>query len=403
MAARLEAFEKDVAGLKETELDTITRDLLKRVVVLVETPQAVKVITYPEVWVPNPDVDENDENADTRLFAGETAISSVLWGLYSKEKPAVLFVTAGAPASGFGGGYSFLAERFRKSNYIVQDWDILQQREMPQPPNATKIILMLLPPPPTPEMYQPVIDAVKAGAPALLIGEPTTMMQPPVPYGELFDLLGIEPRWGAIAVRNAVVNQEGDVKAFWSVDVATYPKHIITRSMDALPSQFFLAAPLPIKADLPAGVTAEPIVTLPASRECWIETNVMSLRNGKATRDPSEDITTAAPLAVAATRQVGGTEQKVVMFGSSYMARNNQGFERMLGQDVHPGNGELFVNSLLWVSGSEHLITVSPEALRARRVGDMGSWALPLQIGLIGGLPALVLVSWIIVYVVRRG
>jgi len=71
-------------------------------------------------------------------------------------------------------------------------------------------------------------------------------------------------------------------------------------------------------------------------------------------------------------------------------------------QDRFPGNAELFVNACLWVAGSEHLIAVSPEALEARRIGDLGSWQLPIQIFLIVGLPVLVLAAGILVYVVRR-
>ena len=40
-----------------------------------------------------------------------------------------------------------------------------------------------------------------------------------------------------------------------------------------------------------------------------------------------------------------------------------------------PRHAELFTNSLLWVAGTEHLITVSPEAIQARRIGDLGDWS----------------------------
>ena len=43
------------------------------------------------------------------------------------------------------------------------------------------------------------------------------------------------------------------------------------------------------------------------------------------------------------------------------------------------------------------------KALQARRIGEMGGWTLPLQIIVIAGLPALVLIAGIVVYVVRRG
>jgi len=45
---------------------------------------------------------------------------------------------------------------------------------------------------------------------------------------------------------------------------------------------------------------------------------------------------------------------------------------------------------------------VSPEALQARRIGDPGAWTLPLQMLLMAGIPAAVLVAGLVVYVVRR-
>jgi hypothetical protein len=73
-----------------------------------------------------------------------------------------------------------------------------------------------------------------------------------------------------------------------------------------------------------------------------------------------------------------------------------------LGRDMFPGNAELFTNSLLWVAGTEHLITVSAEAIQARRIGDLGDWSLPLEILIIGGLPAIVLAAGVVVWLVRR-
>jgi hypothetical protein len=109
------------------------------------------------------------------------------------------------------------------------------------------------------------------------------------------------------------------------------------------------------------------------------------------------------PLAVAAVRKVGDAEQKAVLFGDSQFAEDRIAFYRdPMGREAFPGNAELLVNSILWVAGTEHLITVSPEALQARRIGDLGSWSLPLQIIIIGGLPVAVLIAGIIVYFVRR-
>ena len=151
-----------------------------------------------------------------------------------------------------------------------------------------------------------------------------------------------------------------------------------------------------------------PIIELPAGRDYWADTVIMEAMQRQATFDAAEDIPGPVPMALAVTRQTGGGEQKVVLFGDADVAQDHVAFfqdpiDRIRGQYRFPGNAEVFLNACLWVSGSEHLIAVSPEAIQARRIGDLGGWQLPIQILIIAGLPALVLGAGLLVYLIRRG
>jgi len=429
MCKRLDDFTKKTANAKELELDTVRREISQGQVILIEAPDKVKVVAYDDVWVRNPEADERHPDAPEALFAGESAVSSALLGLVEPERPAVLFVTAGAPATasfsgnpmmGMGGGagsYARLAERLRKVNVIVDDWDVLRSPEMPKPEHMTKVILVFVPPappspqmpmpPPTPELYRAAIDAVKAGAPALVLGEPATMMSPGVPYGELFELFGVTPKFGAISVHRQVVDQQGTEKAVPQVEFSTYPDHPITRALNGLPAIMLGPSPLLIHNPLPEGMTAAPLLFLPAEADYWADTNPMDAMRGEAKRDEGEDLFSTrekpVPLAVACTRKLKEGEQKAVLFGDAKWATDRVVFYRdLLGRDVFPGNAELFVNSVLWVAGTEHLITVSPETVQARRIGDPGAWTVPIQIFTWIGIPALGVAAGIIVYAVRR-
>ena len=184
------------------------------------------------------------------------------------------------------------------------------------------------------------------------------------------------------------------------------------------------------KAPLPEGVAVQPILTLPVGADYWADTTAMEAMRGEAKRDEVEDLipTEERPvvLAAAVTRELtpetakqtaegepkppaekaerpAGKVQKVVFFGDGDFAADHVAFYRtMFGQQVFPGNAELFLNSLLWVAGTEHLITVSPEALEARRIGDLGAWTLPLRILIIAGLPLAAGIVGLIVYILRR-
>ena len=429
MRKRTDDFIKKTADVKELELDAIRRDISQGQVVLIEAPDKVKVVGYDDVWVRNPGADERHPDAPERLFAGESAVSSALLGLVEPERPAVLFVTAGAPATmsfggnpmmGMGGGsgpYARMAERLRKINLIVEDWDVLRSPGIPKIEHMTKAILVFVPPappsaqmptpPPTPELYRAAIDAVKGGAAAIILGEPATMMNPGVPYAELFEVFGVTPKFGAISVHRQVVDQQGTEKAVPQVEFTTYPDQPITQALNGLPAILLGPSPLLINAALPKGVTATPLLLLPAGRDYWADTNPMEAMRGEAKRDEAEDIiaTREKPvaLAVACTRDLEKGTQKAVLFGDAKWAADRVAFYRdFLGRDMFPGNAELLVNSVLWVAGTEHLITVSPETLQARRIGDPGAWTVAVQVLTWLGIPALALAAGILVYVVRR-
>ena len=447
MRKRIEDFDKKAADVKELELDNVRREISQGQAILIEAPEKVKVVAYDDVWVRNPQADERRPEEPEQLFAGESAVSSTLLSLASTERPAILFVTAGAPATmpsmggpfggGGGGAYARMAERLRKSNFIVEDWDVTRSPEMPKPEHMTKAILVFVPPappnpqmpmpPPTPEMYKAAIDVVKGGAPAVLLAEPSTMFGPGTPYSDLFRDFGVTARLNAVCVHTQVVDAQGTERAVPQIEITQYADHAITRTLNGLPTMFLTPCPLMITSELPEGVTAEALVLLPAGADYWADTTPFEAMRGDAARSEADDIIPTrdnpVPLAVACTRQLPGTgngepgtgmqkagEQKVVLFGDSQWAEDRVAFYAQpvaRGDTVEmrllfPGNAELLVNTILWVAGTEHLITVSPEALQARRIGDPGAWTLPLQLLLMAGIPAAVLVAGLVVYAVRR-
>jgi len=393
-------------------------------------PDEILVVGFDDVWVRNPGAGQ-DPMAPERLFAGEQALSSALLGMVEKKKPALVFVTSGGPATtpmpgpmgrGQPAPYMQIGQRLEKANFIVRDWNLQQAREMPDLPDASKVVLVLVPPaprdprmpmpPPSPEAYGPAMDLIRAGAPAIVLGEPASLFQQALPYADLFSAFGVEARFNAVAVQSVVVDAAGKEEAIPQIQVTRYADHEIAKPLGALPAMLLTASPLEIRKELPDGLTAKPLVLLPAGADYWADTAVIEAMNRQATFDAGEDIRGPVPLAVASEKTLAdGQTQKVVLFGDGDIARDGVAFYRspvvnrgrLEMQYQFPGNAELFVNACLWVSGSEHLIAVSPEAMEARRIGDLGGWRLPLQIFIIVGLPVLVLAAGVLVYVVRRG
>jgi len=432
LVERIKAFTKQAADLPKLELDKVRDQIGEGEAILIETPTRVQVISFDDVWVRNRA--GGQEGQPERLFAGEQALSSSLLGLLHADKPAVLFVTSGGPATMRGGPYAEMAERLRKANFIVQDWNLAREPAMPAPEHMTFPILVLVPPappnprmpmpPPSPEQYAPAVEAIKKGAAAIIFGEPAAMFGPAVPYRDLFGAFGLEGRFEAVAVRKIVVDQRGTERAVPQLEITRYPRHPITAPLGALPTMLLTAMPVMLKAPLPERVAVQPILTLPVGADYWADTTAMEAMRGEAKRDEVKDLIPTAErpvvLAAAVTRELAPETakptakgepqppveikvQKVVFFGDGDFASDRVAFYRsMFGQQLFPGNAELFLNSLLWVAGTEHLITVSPEALEARRIGDLGGWTLPLRILIIAGLPLAAGIVGLIVFLVRR-
>ena len=70
----------------------------------------------------------------------------------------------------------------------------------------------------------------------------------------------------------------------------------------------------------------------------------------------------------------------------------------------YPGNAELFVNSVFWLTKMDTMIAISPTALEVPRVAPgSDAWMNFWRVGvLIVGLPLLVLVAGSFVYLKRR-
>jgi hypothetical protein len=69
-----------------------------------------------------------------------------------------------------------------------------------------------------------------------------------------------------------------------------------------------------------------------------------------------------------------------------------------------PGNGELFANSVFWLSKMDTMIAISPSAMEVSRIKDMSAGTLGFwRWGfLVVGLPLAVVVAGAMVYMGRR-
>jgi hypothetical protein len=121
----------------------------------------------------------------------------------------------------------------------------------------------------------------------------------------------------------------------------------------------------------------------------------------------------APPLWAGAAAEKPGNPSRLVVIGSDQFAGDNlvsfpdlkllQPPKPVL-VSRFPGNAELFLNSVFWLSRTEHLMALSPAAMEMPRIQEMSKGALNFwRIGvLLIGLPLAVVASGIGVYLKRR-
>ena len=121
---------------------------------------------------------------------------------------------------------------------------------------------------------------------------------------------------------------------------------------------------------------------------------VASLGNGTVKYDPKKDQRGPLSLGVAAENKSGKADPRLVVIGNSEFASNQwEGQQR---------NGDLFFNSVNWLTEEENLISIRPKEATNRSVTLTEAQKRELQWASVVFVPLVVIAAGIIVWVKRR-
>ncbi len=444
-------------GLAPVKLEDVYETLKRGQTILVETENEATVLTQDDVWPwrsdrgapPPPD-------GDTRDFTGEQAISSAILKLTQKTRTAVIFtrfggeslLTAPPPTNQMmmrmpQAPYGVLNELLQKENFITQEWDVQTQANPPEIEEASRLIYVVFPPAPPPqqnpmqpsptprisaEQKQRIYEAVKESGMAVFLASwmppSSQFMMMPEKY-EFNEYL--KSNWG-IAVEDThlalqfAVNPQSDglmglARRNLVIDsnVFHYTDQPIGAPLRGLPAAFQAVAPLRILSDeeAPENVTVEPIVEVNDTEDVWAISNLARINEdfekNQGTRRYDDDIAAPFPLSIAATDSEG---RKLVVFASdSFIADSvvNMAQMVMVGgalrlAKLYPGNTDLFVNALHWLTGNADRIAVGPQQGDVPRLDKLeeGSTLTLTRVFLVGIWPAVALLAGATVWLLRR-
>lgn len=456
----LDAELKKTADLKPVKLEQLYEQL-RGDGVLVETDREAVVVPGYEIWRYPRDKMPGAGGDDEMEFNGEAAISSAILKLTQKEKTGVVFVRfGGQPLLSFDPAmlqgmtqmpripFGMAREAMEKENFVTGEWDVSTQPDPPKLEDVKKTIYVVFPPHPpqpdprnprmqppgvTPEQKQKVLDAIKQSEMAVFLVDWSTanpmnpMSGKPYEFSDyLASTWGIKPDSALLALQFIASPRKADLKYPDLInangrglpglhdDGLQLTKQEIARPLGTSPIGLTSAVPIEIvpAASRPTGVQIEPVVTA-AKADVWAVRDVQRLSGDldqrEGTQEYPDDKPGPFPVVVAASRAGG---PRIVVIGSENFVSDDVlqiGQLVMVGSRIgtaqsFPGNTDLFLNSLHWLSGNTARISVGPSSGDVPRLRDLKDQATAnvWKTILVGVWPGLALVAGGFVWMMRR-
>ena len=276
----------------------------------------------------------------------EEDITNALMKLVKGEKKTIYFTEGHGEKSiddAQKTGYSFAKGDLEKENDVVKKLNLISEGKVPD--DASVVVIAG----PTTEPIGNEMDQIDA---YLQKGGSVLILLDPDPAPSLADFL---KKWSITVDKDVVVDASGMGRLIGMGPAAPlvtpngYGQHKITERMSRVMTFFPLVRSVSPAAMPVEGITVDKLIQ--TNERSWGETN---LKGGEASFDEKSDIKGPLSLAVTATKTVGENKKaRLVVFGDSDFASN-----AYYGQ---VGNGNLFINTINWLTGDESFISIRPK------------------------------------------
>lgn len=324
-----------------------------------------------------------------RAFKGEGVFLSAIQSVTQEKSPKVYFLTGHGERDPDSAdertGYSVLASYIKRDNVVVEKWNWTAKQSWPVDVGALVISG------PQKRLNGPELNALaeylKNGGRVMMLLDyrvQTGLEAFLGNYGvQVDDDLVMMPLLGMINV--TAMGEE-------------YSRHPITQKMEGINTSFPYSRSISRKTAPPTGGGEYPDITMLVKTPSafWGETDYAA-RQMKF--DEKVDIRGPLSLAVAVeARKPGGVElegMRMVVVGTSAFVDNNA-------IQANEGNVDFFMNSLNWLLKREQQIAVSPKAPQEFRLDMTPRQARMVYVLVIGGMPLMVALLGLTVWVRRR-
>ncbi|MCG3130383.1 MAG: hypothetical protein FLDDKLPJ_01140 [Phycisphaerae bacterium] len=431
-----------VDALERIELEDVLAELgPTNNALLVETDTDARAISFDDIWPPIPQGGGMTRAGfHQRAFKGEEKLTSAILRVTHKEQTAVVFVHFGGPPLFFGGfqgmpeaPYALLKEQLEGANFMVSDWDLKVNKEMPAlDPAPTRVIFVVLKPTPPQQgqFNQPpqepgwgeaedeaFLAAIEKHPRALFVGGWYRGPMGSIPATYEFNAY-LEQTWGFTVDTGVLLLQfhsfkpgqymaGQDVMALQDVALGD---HVIVAQLHSEPVMLPQCAPLKPGA-APEGVTQHPLVLAPKRDGLWgvrnLEEYVKQAQSGQG-YFTKVDGDADGPFTVALAAEKG--EAKVVAVSSPFFAEDRVALQpqvMMTAQGLtigypNPGNVSLFLNALHWLNDNTDYMNLGTPIQMQKLDVPSESALMAVRVLAAFGWPGIAVIAGIAVMFTRR-
>ncbi len=367
------------------EYTNLSRHIRYEVVDPQEHPELAKqynVARMNEVIVASGVRSEHLESAET----DEPDVTSAILKVTQEGEKSVCFVE-GHEEKSIGAndahGYSTVANELKRENYQTKSVNLVSSNGVPSDCSV------LVEAGPTKGLFPQEADMIKkyldAGGKALVLVDPQTDPK----------LDDIFQTWNIKVGDNVVIDTSGVGRMFGTgpavplvVDYGTNP---ITRNFERTMTFFPLARTVSIADRTKMLVNGTELLKTSAASFAMNEKDIVG---NQLKFDPTKGEHGPLSLGVAAERKEEGKDARLVVIGDSDFASNQwAGLQR---------NGDLFFNTINWLSQEEGLISIRPKSPQNRRVNLTEAQQKGLTWFSLALLPGIVILSGVYIWWKRR-
>jgi ABC-type uncharacterized transport system involved in gliding motility auxiliary subunit len=322
-------------------------------------------------------------------FASEDQVTNALVRLMA-DKPAIYFLKGHGEASLDGTGELAFGEAktaMESKGYVVNELDLLAETGIPQ--DARAIIIAGPQSPLAPEEMVKITAFVEQGGALVVMEEPTLLTRMKDQTDPLAEYL--LNSWG-ISLGNDIIIDTNFENPFQTVAYDYTANPIVDKIVQAnLSMAFLFSRSVKVASQVENVTTVEMLRTTPQS---WAETDLASMEaQQEPSFDQNADIPGPVPLAVSADNTATGS--RVVVIGDVHFAVD--------GNFTYLGNGDLFINSIDWVTEQENLMNLTPRETTSRMMITPSKYMVGLIVlGTVIVIPGLVIAAGIAAFILRR-